>query len=98
MRGASVSSSGASARAYHFVRNPMYLAVLSAIIGQALLFGQRSLLVYADAAAVFFVSFVHLYQEPTPSSPFRGRVRELLLGSACLVAVARCLKNRCVDS
>jgi protein-S-isoprenylcysteine O-methyltransferase Ste14 len=50
---------------YRFVRNPMYLAVLSAIIGQALVFGQRSLVVYAGVAALFFVLFVHLYEEPT---------------------------------
>lgn len=50
---------------YRFVRNPMYVAVLSAIIGQALVFGQRSLAVYAAGVGVCFVSFVRLYEEPT---------------------------------
>jgi protein-S-isoprenylcysteine O-methyltransferase Ste14 len=50
---------------YRYVRNPMYLAVLAAIIGQALVFGQLELVAYATLVAVAFVAFVHWYEEPT---------------------------------
>ncbi|HZJ55116.1 MAG TPA: isoprenylcysteine carboxylmethyltransferase family protein [Myxococcaceae bacterium] len=50
--------------AYRHVRNPMYLAVVSAIVGQALLLGQTVLLWYAGLVAVLVVSFVRLYEEP----------------------------------
>jgi len=51
--------------AYRFVRNPMYVAVLSIILGQALLFGSARLVPYAALIAISFVSFVRLYEEPT---------------------------------
>jgi len=50
--------------AYRHVRNPMYVAVLAAIVGQALLLGRTDLLGYAAAVAVLVVSFVRLYEEP----------------------------------
>ncbi|MDQ6436485.1 isoprenylcysteine carboxylmethyltransferase family protein [Mesorhizobium sp. LHD-90] len=50
--------------AYRHVRNPMYLAVLSIILGQALLFGSFSVAVYAVVVAAAVVSFVHYYEEP----------------------------------
>jgi protein-S-isoprenylcysteine O-methyltransferase Ste14 len=49
---------------YRHVRNPMYLAVLDAIVGQALLLGQAILLAYAAGLAVAFAAFVHFYEEP----------------------------------
>jgi protein-S-isoprenylcysteine O-methyltransferase Ste14 len=55
---------------YRHVRNPMYLAVLSCIVGQALLLGQPALLVYGGVMAAAFVSFVKLYEEPTLASTF----------------------------
>jgi protein-S-isoprenylcysteine O-methyltransferase Ste14 len=48
---------------YRRVRNPMYLAVLSAILGQALIFGRLVLVVYAAGVAAAFVGFVTLYEE-----------------------------------
>lgn len=51
--------------AYRHVRNPMYVAVVSAIVGQALLLGQPVLLAYAALIAFLVVSFVRLYEEPT---------------------------------
>jgi protein-S-isoprenylcysteine O-methyltransferase Ste14 len=51
--------------AYRYVRNPMYLSVLAAIVGQALLFGQLSLLAYAAIVCAAVVSFVLAYEEPT---------------------------------
>ena len=50
--------------AYRYVRNPMYVAVVSAIVGQALLLGQPVLLAYAALIAFLVVSFVRLYEEP----------------------------------
>jgi protein-S-isoprenylcysteine O-methyltransferase Ste14 len=50
--------------AYRYVRNPMYVAVLSAIVGQGLLLGQTVLLGYAALVALLVVSFVRLYEEP----------------------------------
>ena len=49
---------------YRFVRNPMYVAVIASVAGQALLFGQPGLLVYAAIAAAAMVAFVRLYEEP----------------------------------
>jgi protein-S-isoprenylcysteine O-methyltransferase Ste14 len=51
--------------AYRYVRNPMYVAVLSIIFGQALLFANWSLVIYACAVAVTVFTFVKLYEEPT---------------------------------
>lgn len=48
---------------YRWVRNPMYLAVVAVIIGQALLLRQASLLIYAAVVAAAFVAFVKLYEE-----------------------------------
>ena len=50
---------------YRYVRNPMYLAVLATIVGQALLLGQPGLLIYAAIVALAFVVFVAAYEEPT---------------------------------
>lgn len=50
---------------YRYVRNPMYLAVLAAIVGQALLLAQLELLAYAALVGVAFAAFVHWYEEPT---------------------------------
>jgi len=50
---------------YRYVRNPMYLAVLAVIVGQALLLGQLGLLPYAAVVAAAFALFVHWYEEPT---------------------------------
>jgi len=55
---------------YRYVRNPMYLAVASAIVGQALLLGQPGLLVYAALFAAITFCFVRLYEEPTLRSRF----------------------------
>ncbi|MEU8245496.1 methyltransferase [Nonomuraea sp. NPDC048916] len=49
---------------YRHVRNPMYVAVLACVIGQAMLFGDGGLLVYAAAVAVPVVLFVRFYEEP----------------------------------
>ena len=55
---------------YRFVRNPMYLAVLSAVAGQTLFFGSVALAVYGGVLTLAFVAFVRLYEEPTLSARF----------------------------
>jgi len=50
---------------YRYVRNPMYLAVLSVVAGQALVLWRPVLLAYGAALAVAFVAFVLGYEEPT---------------------------------
>lgn len=49
---------------YAHLRNPMYVAVLAAILGQALVLGRPVLLGYALLVAVAFVAFVRGYEEP----------------------------------
>jgi len=49
---------------YRYVRNPMYIAVLSTIIGQALILGQLPLLLYAAAVSAAFYAMVHWHEEP----------------------------------
>lgn len=49
---------------YRHVRNPMYLAVEAAILGQALLLGRWILIAYAAVIGVAFGAFVRLYEEP----------------------------------
>ncbi len=55
---------------YRFVRNPMYVAVLTIIVGQALLLGSAALVAYAALVALAVVSFVRLYEEPTMLSTY----------------------------
>lgn len=49
---------------YRYVRNPMYLAVLSIVLGQASMFWSASLAVYAAAVGLAFALFVRFYEEP----------------------------------
>lgn len=55
---------------YRYVRNPMYVALIAVILGQALLLGQLSLLLYAAIALAITMAFVRLYEEPTLSRQF----------------------------
>ncbi|HEY2753934.1 isoprenylcysteine carboxylmethyltransferase family protein [Phenylobacterium sp.] len=50
---------------YRRVRNPMYVAVVAIILGQAALFADVRLLVYALIVWLAFHAFVLLYEEPT---------------------------------
>ncbi|HEX6678663.1 MAG TPA: isoprenylcysteine carboxylmethyltransferase family protein [Actinomycetes bacterium] len=55
---------------YRYVRNPMYLAVVAAIVGQALLLGQPGLLLYAAVVGAAMATFVYGYEEPTLAIQF----------------------------
>jgi protein-S-isoprenylcysteine O-methyltransferase Ste14 len=50
---------------YRYVRNPMYVAVVAAILGQGLLFGDVRILEYGILVWLAFHLFVVLYEEPT---------------------------------
>ena len=67
---------------YRFTRNPMYVGVLTAIVGQALWFHSRPVAWYALFMASAFSLVVVLYEEPTlertfgaPYTKYRRRVR-----------------------
>jgi protein-S-isoprenylcysteine O-methyltransferase Ste14 len=49
---------------YRFVRNPMYLAVVTAVLGQAMIFGSLVLLLYALTIWAIMAVFVRWYEEP----------------------------------
>jgi protein-S-isoprenylcysteine O-methyltransferase Ste14 len=49
---------------YRFVRNPMYVGVVTAILGQALLFLDPWVLGYGVLAWAVMASFVRFYEEP----------------------------------
>jgi protein-S-isoprenylcysteine O-methyltransferase Ste14 len=55
---------------YRYVRNPMYVAVVSAIVGQALVFGNVGLLVYGGLVWLLFHVFVLVYEEPKLRASF----------------------------
>ena len=50
---------------YRYVRNPMYVAVVVTIVGQALLFSSTRVLAYAAIVWILFHLFVVGYEEPT---------------------------------
>jgi len=50
---------------YRYVRNPMYLAVVALILGQALVLGRWVLVGYGFVFGLTVWSFVHWYEEPT---------------------------------
>jgi protein-S-isoprenylcysteine O-methyltransferase Ste14 len=50
---------------FRWIRNPGYVAVVSLVVGQALLFGSGAVLAYAAFLAVAFHLFVVFYEEPT---------------------------------
>lgn len=55
---------------YRYVRNPMYVAVVSLILGQALFLGSRRILAYAIFAWLVMHLFVLTYEEPTLRKSF----------------------------
>ena len=57
---------------YRHVRNPIYLAVVAIILGQAMLFGDWRLIVYGALLWLAFHLFVVAYEEPTLEQTFGG--------------------------
>ncbi len=50
---------------YRYTRNPMYLAVLAIVLGQAWILWRSELVVYGAGAALAVELWVRLYEEPT---------------------------------
>ena len=55
---------------YRYVRNPMYVAVVSLILGQGLLLGDIHLIAYATLVWLMMHLFVFTYEEPTLRKSF----------------------------
>ncbi|MBR1089757.1 isoprenylcysteine carboxylmethyltransferase family protein [Bradyrhizobium manausense] len=55
---------------YRYVRNPIYIAVVAVILGQAVLFGDRRLLWYGTALWLFFHVWVVMIEEPALEQTF----------------------------
>jgi len=60
---------------YRYVRNPMYLAVLAVIVGQALLLSRPVLLGYAATVAAACITFVYGYEQPTLTRQYGDQYR-----------------------
>ena len=58
---------------YRYVRNPMYVAVIAVILGQALLFGDLRLMTYGGLMWLAFHAFVLTYEEPVLAQKFGAR-------------------------
>ena len=61
---------------YRYVRNPIYLALVAAILGQAMLLWHSNLLWYAGFVALALVAFVYGYEQPTLRWQFGARYEE----------------------
>jgi protein-S-isoprenylcysteine O-methyltransferase Ste14 len=55
---------------YRYVRNPMYLAVVAVILGQALLLGRLVLVVYAVVVGALMWAFATWYEVPALTRQF----------------------------
>lgn len=63
---------------YRYVRNPMYVGILSAILGHFLWFGYWNLLIYGIVVFLAFHTFVTYYEEPTLKKKFGAAYAEYL--------------------
>jgi len=63
---------------YRYTRNPMYVGVVSTLVGEAVLFQSRRLLAYALVVGLLFHAFVLLYEEPTLRQKFGPSYEEYL--------------------
>ena len=57
---------------YRYTRNPMYVAVLTVVVGWAVFFGAVILVAYAALLFVIFSLFIRLYEEPRLEREFGG--------------------------
>lgn len=61
---------------YRYVRNPMYVGILSILLGEALLFASWRLLEYTAVVFTFFFLFVVLYEEQMLMQKFGESYRQ----------------------
>ena len=60
---------------YKHVRNPMYVGVLSLVLGQAFWFEALNLFIYAGFGFLMFNAFVFFYEEPALNRKFGDAYR-----------------------
>ncbi len=60
---------------YRYVRNPIYVAVVAIVLGQAVLLGDWRLIVYGALFWLAFHLFVVAYEEPTLEQTFEESTR-----------------------
>jgi len=63
---------GVTGALYERVRNPMYVGVTTALVGEAIVFGSLTILVFAAFMWLAFHLFVVLYEEPGLHDRFDG--------------------------
>jgi protein-S-isoprenylcysteine O-methyltransferase Ste14 len=63
---------------YRFMRNPMYVGVLTVLFSESIVFRSRRILTYAIVVFVFFHLFVMLYEEQALKSEFGASYEEYL--------------------
>jgi protein-S-isoprenylcysteine O-methyltransferase Ste14 len=61
---------------YRYVRNPMYVGLVGAVLGQALLLARPVLLGYALVVWLVVAAFVRGYEEPTLAQTYGGSYDE----------------------
>ena len=61
---------------YRYVRNPMYIAVVAVILGQAILFGDWRLMAYGGLMWLTFHAFVLAYEEPVLAESFGAQYED----------------------
>ena len=61
---------------YERVRNPMYVGVTTALVGESIVFASPAILVWAASLWVIFHLFVVLYEEPDLRDRFDGAYDE----------------------
>jgi len=61
---------------YRYVRNPMYLAVVALVVGQAILLGHPRVLIYGVVVGLAMVAFARWYEEPALGRQFGERYEE----------------------
>jgi protein-S-isoprenylcysteine O-methyltransferase Ste14 len=61
---------------YRYTRNPMYLGITTALLGEALLFRSLAILIYAGAVFIGFHLRAVLYEEPVLRKNFDGQFEE----------------------
>jgi protein-S-isoprenylcysteine O-methyltransferase Ste14 len=61
---------------YRYVRNPIYVAVVAVILGQAILFGDWRLMTYGGLMWLAFHAFVLTYEEPVLAQKFGAQYED----------------------
>ena len=61
---------------YRYVRNPIYIAVVAIILGQAILFGDWRVMTYGLFMWLAFHAFVLMYEEPVLAQSFGAQYED----------------------